>query len=123
MRITGLRIHRTYAMARSVAELIAGLGGLLVAVGVAAAIYGLLDVMNSSRNPFAGAFSYWLIAGGIGAAVTGLLQVAAGQMLRASIDSAEYARQALILQVAMAQGRSEANLLREPDWRREPGAP
>jgi hypothetical protein len=60
----------------------------------------------------AGPFGLMIVGIGIGVAAAGVLQVAAAQMLRASVDSADYARQALPLQIGMAEGRSEIDLRR-----------
>jgi hypothetical protein len=106
MRIIGLSLHGTYGAARSIAGIISGLGWLLVVVGGLAAFAGFATV---SQNPFGG---LGLIIG-LAIVAAGILQVAAGQMVRASVDSADYARQSLLLQVGLAEGRSEIDLQRQ----------
>jgi hypothetical protein len=100
--IRGASVHGTYGTSRGIASFFGLIGWLLVGAGALAAIAGLS----------AGPFGVMGVAIGIGLAVAGLLQVAAGQMLRATVDSADYARQALLLQIAIAEGRSEIDLQR-----------
>lgn len=103
MSIVGLNLHGTYGAARAIAGLISGLGWLLVVAGALTVFAGLAAV---SQSPFGGL----ILIIGLAIAATGILQVAAGQMLRASADSADYARQALLLQIGIAEGRSEIDL-------------
>jgi len=100
--VIGASIHGSYGSARGIAGIAAFFGWLSVAGGALAVIGGLA----------AGPFGFMIAAIGIGIAAIGLLQVAAGQMLRASVDTADYARQALLLQIGMAEGRSEIDLQR-----------
>lgn len=101
VRIVGLTTHGTYGTGRVVAELSAILGWLVVVAGVCAAVAGF-----AAPQPF----NLVIAVMGVGIASLGVLQVAAGQAVRASLDSADYSRQALILQAALAEGRSEVNL-------------
>jgi hypothetical protein len=106
MRIIGLSLHGTYGAARGIAGLISALGWLLVVAGALTTFAGIAAV---SQTPFGGL----LLVSGLAIVAVGILQVAAGQMLRASVDSADYARQSLLLQVGLAEGRSEIDLQRQ----------
>jgi hypothetical protein len=100
--VIGASIHGTYSTSRGIASFIGFIGWLFVGVGALAVIGGLQ----------AGPFGLMIIGIAIGVAAAGVLQVAAAQMLRASVDSADYARQALLLQIGMAEERSEIDLRR-----------
>jgi hypothetical protein len=101
VKIAGTSIHGTYDTARGVASLFAFFGWLIVVVGIMAGVAGL-----SLGAPF----NFLIVAVGVGIAAIGLLLVAAEQMLRASVDSADYSRQALLLQIGLAERRSEIDL-------------
>ena len=100
MKVIGADIHGTYGTARRIAELYGGVGWLIVIIGGIVALAGL------------GAGGIGLLGVGIGLALAavGLLLVAAQQMLRAQVDAADYARQSFLLQIALAEGRSEIDL-------------
>lgn len=100
MGITGMRIHGSYDTARTIAEISAVFGWIMGGIGVLVTIIGL------GNAPFGLA----AVPMGIGLVALGSLQVAAGQMLRATVDSADYARQSFILQLATAEGRHEIHL-------------
>jgi len=101
MKVGGIRFFGTYDTARAVSGLFAVIGWALALIGVFIVIGGL-----GAAAPFNA-----LIAGiGLGIGAMGLLQVAAGQMLRATVDTADYSRQALLLQLAIAEGRTEIDL-------------
>ena len=101
VRVIGHRVYGTYDTARGIAELVALFGWVIVAVGVLIAILGF-----SIGAPF-----NYLVAGiGVGVGAIGLLLVAAQQMLRAIVDSADYARQSFLLQIGMAEGRTEIDV-------------
>jgi hypothetical protein len=101
LKVLGANIHGGYGTATAVAGLFAFFGWALVVIGVLIVVGGF-----SAGAPFG-----FMIAGvGIGIAAIGLLQVAAEQMLRALTDNADYSRQSLILQIAMAEGRTEVDL-------------
>jgi hypothetical protein len=106
MKVSGLHLHGTYDTAITVASFIAFVGWALVVIGVFIVVGGL-----SAGAP------YNIMIGGIGFGIgaMGLLQVAAGQMLRASVDTADYSRQELVLQLALAEGRTEIDLQRPSD--------
>lgn len=101
MKVTGLRLHGTYETARAVSGFVAAIGWILIGVAVLIVIGGL-----AAGPPFTS-----IISGiGIGVGGMGLLQVVGAQMLRATVDTADYARQALILQAAALEGLSTAEL-------------
>jgi hypothetical protein len=104
MKITGPVFHGTYATARGTAQMIAGLGWIVVAVG------GIIALLSLGNMQQAGPFAMLGVAIGILIAVVGLLQVAAGQGVRAAVDAADYARQSLKLQIAQAEGLEEVDL-------------
>lgn len=101
IRVRGLSIHGTYGTARTVAGLFAFFGWALVVIGILIVVVGL-----SAGAPFN------IMAGGIGVVIAaiGLLQVAAEQILRAAVDMADYSRQSLLLQIAVAEGRKQVDL-------------
>jgi len=101
--VAGANIYSTYATARNIAALFGFFGWLLVGVGGLIALVGL-----SAPAPF----PMIAIALGVGVAALGMLQVAAQQILRATVDSADYARQSLLLQVGLAEGRADIDLRR-----------
>jgi hypothetical protein len=101
VKIVGANIHGTYGTANAILAIFGVVGWGLALIGLVVVFVGL-----GSGGPFGS-----VIAGiGIGIAALGLLQVAAQQMIRAAVDSADYARQGLILQIAMAEGRSDIDL-------------
>jgi hypothetical protein len=104
VRVTGIDIHGTYATARSIAALFGLVGWVLVVVGALIALGGL------SGGPQG--FGMVLVPIGVCIAALGLLQVAAQQILRASVDSADYSRQSFLLQVGLAEGRTEIDVQR-----------
>ena len=103
MRIKGVSLHGTYATARSIASFFGLFGWILVVVSAIAGFGGL---------NLGAPFNILVVVIAVGVAALGLLLVAAQQMLRAGVDSADYARQALILQVALAEGRTEIDVQR-----------
>jgi len=104
MKVTRADFHGTYETARGTAQLIAGLGWVVVAIGGVVALMGLASMQA------AGPFAMLGVAIGILIAVVGLLQVAAGQGVRAAVDAADYARQSFKLQIAQAEGLEEIDL-------------
>lgn len=104
MKIIGPVFHGSYETGRGMAQVISGLGWLVVAIGffVTLASLGSMGV--------AGPFAMLGVTTGILIAVVGVLQVAAGQGVRAALDAADYARQSLQLQIAQAEGRNEVDL-------------
>lgn len=109
-KILGVTIHGTYGTASTIAGIFEFFGWTLVVVGAVVGLSGL-----------AGSAPYVIVALGIGIGIAamGLLQVGAAQMLRALVDSADYARQALLLQIALAEGRTEIDLRRPLDSQRQ----
>ena len=101
VKVAGASIYGTYDTARAVASVFAFFGWLIVVAGIIAGIAGL-----SVGQPF----TFVIVAVGVGVAAVGLLLVAAEQMLRAAVDSADYSRQALLLQIGLAEGRAEIDL-------------
>jgi hypothetical protein len=101
VEITGTSVYGSYEAARAVASIFAFFGWVIVAVGVVASLAGL-----AAGPPF----NFVLAAGGVGVGAIGLLLVAAEQMLRAAVDSADYSRQALLLQIGLAQGKAQIDL-------------
>jgi hypothetical protein len=101
IRVRGLNIYGTYGTARTVAGLFALCGWALVVIGILIVVVGL-----GVGAPFN------IMAGGTGVAIAamGLLQVAAEQILRAAVDMADYSRQSLLLQIAVAEGRKQVDL-------------
>jgi hypothetical protein len=102
VKVRGIKIHGTYATASSIASLFGFVGWTLVVIGILLALGGLSGGAQS--------FGIALVPIGIAIAAIGLMQVAAQQLLRASIDSADYARQSFLLQVALAEGRTDIDL-------------
>ena len=101
VKISGASIYGTYDTAITIAGIFAFFGWALVVIGVFVVFGGL-----AASAPF-----NIIIAGiGIGIAAIGLLQVASGQIVRATAESADYSRQSLLLQIAIAQGRTEIDL-------------
>ena len=103
-----LNIHGGYSAARGIAKLISVIGWLLVIAGIVFAIFSLSpgSFGFGSRSPFVGTGG---ILGGVILAVFGILQVAVGQMMRAVSDTADYARQSLILKAAEMEGMKSVN--------------
>jgi hypothetical protein len=104
MKVIGAQFHGRYDTARGTAQIISALGWIATALGAFIALGSLASA--SAAGPLAG------IGIGVGLliAVAGLLQVAAGQGVRAALDSADYARQSFKLQVAQAEGKGEIDL-------------
>jgi hypothetical protein len=67
-------------------------------------------------------FNFVAMISGVIIAAVGLLQVAAGQMLRATIDSADYARQSLMLQIAVIEQAQEVDLRIDDELQRSQSA-
>ncbi len=103
MKVLGIDVHGTYGTAQGIAGLFALFGWVIVTIGALIALGGL-----AASAPF----NVLIVGLGVGLAALGLLQVAAGQMLRAMVDTADYARQSLLLQLAVVEGRTEIDLQR-----------
>ena len=99
-RISGASIHRSYDTAVTFSSLTAFFGWALVVIGVFGVWNGL----------FGSGFNMLIAGSGLGIAAFGLLQVVVAQMARAIVDTANYSRQSLLLQIALAQGRTEIDL-------------
>ncbi|MGE3065256.1 MAG: hypothetical protein AB7K67_06700 [Hyphomicrobiaceae bacterium] len=102
VKVSGIKIHGTYATASSIVVLFGFFGWALVGIGILTALAGLAGGPQS--------LGLVLIPIGIVIVALGLMQVAAQQLLRASIDSADYARQSFLLQVALAEGRTDIDV-------------
>jgi hypothetical protein len=102
MQVVGSRTFGTYDTARAIAGIFTFFGWALVVIGAIVAIV-----------TFAGQRGGELFIGfGAGVAVAGIgfLQVAAGQIVRATVDTADYSRQSLILHIGLAEGCAEIDL-------------
>ena len=103
LRISGLATHGTYQTAQAVARLLGVFGWIIVAIGVVAT---LISLVSSQLGPFR-AIGVMI---GMGLLCLGLLQVAAQQVVRAVADTADYARQSLLIQAALAEGHPAVSL-------------
>ena len=101
MKITGAAFHGTYETARGVASLSAGIGWVVAIVG---------GILVLASLPYIRQFGLLGVSSGILIAAVGLLQVTVAQGARAAVDSADYARQTLKLQIAQAEGLVELSL-------------
>ena len=122
-RSVKVRTYGSYETARGLATLISALGWLVIVVAAIAMLAGFSESSNSySRYSGQGASAMAMIAGGIAGAILGVLIVAMGQTARASVDSADYAKQSLLIQKAIAEGRTEidATVLYAPSSPVEP---
>lgn len=80
-----------YGAARIVSMGISFLGWLVFAGGIFAAFI----IIIGSGNQYGEGVSYWILLLGLGLAVAGLFLVAAGQITRAVVDSADHTREIL----------------------------
>jgi len=83
-----MSVNGNYGAARNIAKFISFLGWLLVAGGVITAAVGLMSFNQGG---------FLAVLPGIGAAISGLFLVMAGQLTRASVDSADYNREILAI--------------------------
>lgn len=110
MKIIRPAFHRTYGTGRAVASIVSLIGWIVVVVGLVATLVGFSTMQQAGPFAMLGVFMGVLIA------AVGLLQVAAGHGVRAALDTADYARQTLKLEIAQAEGLEEIDLerLRRP---------
>jgi hypothetical protein len=101
MKVLRPKFYGTYGTARSVVAVLSVLGWIVVVIGGIAMVVGL-----SAPAPF----NFLVVVAGVIIAAIGVLQVAAGQMLRATVDTADYGRQSLMLQIAAVEQASEVDL-------------
>ena len=104
MRVVRPVFHGTYDTARGTAQVVAGLGWVVIGIG------GFVALLSLAGMAAAGPFAMLGVAIGILIAAVGLLQVAAGQGVRAAVDTADYARQSFRLQIAQVEGLEEVDL-------------
>jgi len=82
-----------YGAARTVSMFISFLGWAVFAGGIIAAIAGFAGMGSGGR--YGGGVSLLALLPGLGMAVAGLFLVAAGQVTRATVDSADHTREIL----------------------------
>jgi hypothetical protein len=105
MKVTGEKYHGTYGAARFVAYLSSFVGWISIIGGAILVFVGLGVATQSPMGMFG-------VAGGASLVIGGLIQVALSQGVRAAADTADYARQSFMLQVAQAKGLAEVELSR-----------
>ncbi len=111
-RMRAIRIHTfgRYGVTRLILWLVVLLGWLFVLVGLVALVLAVVNIAarsaleSSIQADFGLSMRMFFIASGIGAMLSGFLTIAFAQNVRANIDSADYARQSLVLQKALAEG-------------------
>ncbi len=81
-----------YEVARKISKFLSFLGWLVFAVGVIAAIAGLV---SGTQSRYGGGVSLLALLPGLGISVSGLFLVAAGQVTRATVDNADHTREIL----------------------------
>ncbi len=99
-----VKIYADYGAGRKTAQVISLIGWLVVVIGVFSLVYGLSQLGQPRGFGGPSINAMMSIAAGAFLLLTGILQVAVGQMMRASMDSADYARQSLQIQAAMLRG-------------------
>lgn len=101
MQVKGQSFHGTYGTARMFASITSALGWVIVIVGAIVLVVGFQQIRQ---------YGVFGVVGGFVAIMVGLIQVQLGQSVRASLDSADYARQTFALHLAQAQGLNEVDL-------------
>ena len=88
----GQQYKSQYETSRKVSMFISGFGWLVFAIGIIAALAGLVSGLQSRYG-----LGVMGVLPGIGLVVSGLMMVVAGQVTRATVDNADHTREILAL--------------------------
>ncbi len=108
VNVRGVSLHSGYEAASRAVESAKACGRILRIVGIVVCILGVLVALQ-------GDFSYILAGaalagGGLYLFSTGSNMIVSAELIKANIDTADYARQSLLLNIGLAEGRSDIDL-------------